>query len=262
MSNTKLPYFRPGTNDQAIYRMVVQQNEYCLPKRFHEDDIVIDVGTHIGLFAYAVLQRGSRKVYSIEADEENVQMARQNLQPFIDRSEVVVIYGAMWRSDSNDDVLRFDAYPRLASFSGHERVINTGGGGVMWQTGGTVVPKIAFASFLLEVTENGAQRVRLLKLDCEGSEWPILLTSKTLHLIDEICGEFHELGGEFLEIGQERARQAPVFALDGCSRFTIEDLVRALNQAGFVVTYRRHQRPTGEIEGLGLFFATRADRRG
>ena len=29
-------------------------------------------------------------------------------------------------------------------------------------------------------------------MDCEGSEFPILLTSRMLHLIDNIRGEFHE----------------------------------------------------------------------
>jgi FkbM family methyltransferase len=256
-----MPYFRPGTNDQDIYTLVVHHTEYRLPKCFQADDIVIDVGAHIGFFTEAVLQRGCRKVYSIEADEENIQVARQNLQPFIDQGKVVVIHGALWRSDPNDDVLYFDRYPHLAGFPGGKGLINTGGGGVMWPTGETVVPKIAFDSFLLEITGNGAHRVRLLKLDCEGSEWPILFTAKTLHLIDEICGEFHELGGSSLEISRERPGQKPVFSVNGCSWFTVADLVGVLNQAGFGVTYRRHRHPTGEMEGLGLFFATHSDRQ-
>lgn len=34
----------------------------------------------------------------------------------------------------------------------------------------------------------------MLKLDCEGSEYPILMTSNRIHLIDEIIGEYHEIG--------------------------------------------------------------------
>ena len=40
-------------------------------------------------------------------------------------------------------------------------------------------------------------------------------------------------------------------------KFTIDVLVDTLKDAGFTVTYRRHTRPTGSLEGLGLFFATR-----
>ena len=99
----------------------------------------------------------------------------------------------------------------------------------------------------------------MLKLDCEGAEWPILLTSQRLHLIDEICGEFHEIGGEFLEISEDRAAQQPVFAFANVEKFTIDVLVDHLTNAGFTVTWHRHTRPTGAIEGFGLFFATRAD---
>ena len=99
--------------------------------------------------------------------------------------------------------------------------------------------------------------MRLLKLDCEGAEWPILLTSRRLHLIDEIVGEFHEIGGPFLEIGEDRPPAPHVFHSDRVAGFTIEELVRCLRDAGFGVTWRRHQRPDGALEGLGLFFATR-----
>lgn len=251
--------FRPGTNDRDIYNSVVHRNEYRLPKHFRSDDIVIDVGTHIGSFAEAVIRRGCQKVYCVEADEKNVQVAQHNLQPFIDRGEVVLIHGAMWRSDPNDDLLCFDSYPQLAGFPGHEGGINTGGGGVLWQSGEQTPPKLALDEFVLAVTQNGTQRIRLLKLDCEGSEWPILFTARTLNLVEEICGEFHEFGGPYPGIGGQRSGQTPIFSFSGTCEFMVVDLVRLLNQTGFLVTYLRHQRPTGEMEGMGLFFATRSN---
>ena len=42
------------------------------------------------------------------------------------------------------------------------------------------------------------ERVTLLKLDCEGSEFPILLTSRELARVDEIVGEVHEIGPELM----------------------------------------------------------------
>ena len=117
--------------------------------------------------------------------------------------------------------------------------------------------KVAFDGIVDRVTNNGQHRVRLLKLDCEGAEWPVLLTSQRLGLIDEICGEFHEIGGQFPEIGEDRAGQQPVFSFANLEKFTIDVLVDHLNDAGFTVTWHRHTRPTGALEGLGLFFATR-----
>ena len=40
------------------------------------------------------------------------------------------------------------------------------------------------------------QRARLMKIDCEGSEFPILLTSKLLTRVDRIVGEYHEIPSE------------------------------------------------------------------
>ena len=118
------------------------------------------------------------------------------------------------------------------------------------------VTKIAFDGIVDRVTDAGANRVRLLKLDCEGSESPVLLTSQRLGLVDEICGEFHEIGGR-ISTSATIVRPGPsAFALDNYTKFTIDELVAYLEQAGFTVTHRRHRRPTGS-RGLVLFFATR-----
>ena len=240
-----------------IFNGVVALNEYRLPDRFAASDIVIDVGAHIGSFAYAVAQRGGEHVYSIEPDRANFTFAAENLRPYIDKGHVQLIQRAVWRSDPNDDELRFDGYhPFPRSFAGMEGVINTGDGSVVWGVGEPVA-KVAFDHVVDLVTNGGERRVRLLKLDCEGAEWPIVLTSRRLQLIDEIVGEFHEIGGTFLEIAEDRPSKSHVFHTDRVTSFTIDELVRCLRDAGFCVTYRRHRRPDGALEGLGLFFAAR-----
>jgi FkbM family methyltransferase len=253
--------FRNGTLDRAIFNGVVVFNEYRLPDSFAPGDIVIDVGAHIGSFAQAVLSRGCRKVYCIEADRSNFEIAAQYLRPSIENGTVQLVRGAAWRSDRNTDELYFDGYhPFPKSFTGMEGILNTGNGSVVWGRGEPVA-KAAFDEIVDLVTNHGEHRVRLLKLDCEGAEWPILLTSQRLGLIDEICGEFHEIGGQFLEIGEDRPAQQPVFSFENADKFTIDVLVDYLTDAGFTVTWRRHTRPTGSFEGLGLFFATRGATR-
>lgn len=249
--------FRPGTLDQLIFGGVVAVDEYRLPERFEPDDVVVDVGAHIGAFAYAVVMRGGEHVWSIEPDGANCALAAENLRPYVDRGFVQLLQRAVWRSDRNDDELRFDGYHEFPqSFLDLAGVVDTGAGSVMWGVG-KPVQKIAFDDVVDLATNRGDRRVRLLKLDCEGAEWPILLTSRRLHLIDEIVGEFHEIGGSFLEIGEERLSRAHVFHSDRVAGFTVEELVRFLDDAGFCVSYRRHLRPNGALEGYGLFFATR-----
>ncbi len=251
--------FRSGTLDQLIFASVVAYNEYRLPERFEPDDVVVDVGAHIGSFAYAVVLRGGRHVWSIEPDGTNCVLAAGHLKPYADLGYVRLIHAAVWRSDPNNDELRFDGYHAFPpSYPGMEGVLNTGGGSVLWGLGKPVA-KIAFDDVVDLATNRGERRVRLLKLDCEGAEWPIVLTSRRLHLIDEIVGEFHELGGPLLEIGEDRPSNAHVFHSDRVAGFTIEELARFLRDTGFGVTYFRHVRPDGALEGLGLFFATRED---
>jgi FkbM family methyltransferase len=249
--------FRNSTLDKAIFNGVVLFNEYQLPASFAPEDIVIDVGAHIGSFTFAAATRGCENIYSIEPDLTNFEIAAGNLRDYLEQGYVQLVRGAAWRSDPNDDELHFDGYHNFPeSYKGMEGIINTGNGSVIWGVGEPVL-KIAFDEIVDLVTNKGEKRVRLLKLDCEGAEWPILLTSRRLHLIDEICGEFHELSGEFLEISEDRLLKEPVFRTERLAKFTVEELVAYLSDAGFTVTYRRHRRPTGAIEGLGLFFATR-----
>ncbi len=248
--------FRPGTVDRLNFNDVVGRNEYQLPDRFAPTDIVIDIGAHIGAFAFAVVERGGRQVWCFEPDRDNCRLAAAHLQPAIDAGWVHVSQKAVWRSDRDDEQLRFDGYqPFPASFPELQGIVNTGNGSVLWGTG-EPVEKIALDAVIDEI---GAPRVRLLKLDCEGAEWPILLTSRRLHLIDEIVGEYHELGGDRdrLEIGEDRPRTPLIFHSDRVSRFTIDELARYLTEAGFHVTHRRHRRPDGALEGLGMFFAVR-----
>ncbi len=249
--------FRSGTLDQAIFNAVVRFNEYRLPDSFAPGDIVIDVGAHIGSFTQAVLSRGCTNVTCIEPDRSNFEIAAAHLRSHIDNGHVQLVRGAAWRSDRNTDELYIDGYQAFPkSFPALEGIVNTGSVSVIWG-GQEPVAKIAFDEIVDRVTNHGEHRVRLLKLDCEGAEWPILLTSQRLGLVDEICGEFHEIGGQFLEIGENRAAQQPVFCFANVEKFTIEVLVGHLENAGFTVNWRRHERPGGAPEGLGLFFATR-----
>src|SRR4051812_882477 len=55
--------FRPDTQDEGVFHAVNTHNEYRLPQAFRADDVIIDIGMHIGSFCYAALTRGSNHVY-------------------------------------------------------------------------------------------------------------------------------------------------------------------------------------------------------
>ncbi|HET9223687.1 MAG TPA: FkbM family methyltransferase, partial [Roseiflexaceae bacterium] len=228
--------FRPGTLDQAVFQTVTTHNEYRLPAALEAGQIVIDIGMHIGSFSYAALARGATHVYAFEPEIENYQCAVENLRSFGNR--VHTYNKAVWRSDRPVEQL---------FYAGSADRANTSGGGVVWANEGPAVQVIAFDDMLQEITNQGQKRIHLLKIDCEGSEFPILLTSRMLHAIDNICGEFHEVGGAYdMGLIPERA------AVDSFDRFTITELADVLKRAGFSVDWQRHDR-----SHMGLFFASR-----
>ena len=55
---------------------------------------------------------------------------------------------------------------------------------------GEVVPSISLDEIIRAVCRAG-ERVRFLKMDIEGGEWPVLYTCTMLDRVDEIAGEWH-----------------------------------------------------------------------
>lgn len=170
--------FRSGTIDRRIFRDVVVGNEYRLP-RFTSHDVVLDIGAHAGTFALAALRRGAGRVVCCEPDPGNFALLSHHLLPFRDR--VLLLNAAIWRSDEPPCPLRLSnpVDPR-----------NTGAIQARPDGNGVEVQAVPFDELLDELTLSG-RRIRLLKLDCEGAEWPILFTSRRLVLVDAICGEYH-----------------------------------------------------------------------
>lgn len=228
--------FRPGTQDEAIYHSVVTSNEYRLPERFEPDSIVIDIGAHIGSFGHLALSRGAGRVYAFEAEASNWAAARANLAGYGDRA--VVAHEAVWRSDRPATRL---------SFVGSSDASNTGGGGVLGgpSAGAESVAATPLDDVLERVTDGGRRRVAVLKIDCEGSEFPILFTAKKLGWIDRIVGEFHELA-----TASNPAAIPAAARVDGHPTHSIEALAEVLGRHGFTVEWVR-----AEGSSLGLFYA-------
>jgi FkbM family methyltransferase len=167
--------FRKGTSDWNIYESVAVQNEYRLPAVLHPDDAVLDVGGHIGSFAAACHARGSRSILCFEANAENAHLARLNLS----RLDGVSV--------SNRAILHRAETVEIRPFPPDVTGVNTGGSSIFVDANGTI------EAISLDEIVRSCGKVRLLKLDCEGSEWPILLYSKELGRVTEVCGEFHQM---------------------------------------------------------------------
>ncbi len=240
--------FRTDTEDADNFRAIVLRNEYQLPAKFPPGSIILDVGAHIGCFAYTAILRGAEKVYSFEPESGNFCQLALNLAPSIAAGETEIFNLAVWRSDGRG--------PDRLHFTPSENPRCTGGGNVLWGQNGQEITTIPLDTALLLATEDEIRRVHLLKLDCEGSEWPILLTARRLDLVDRIIGEYHEIGGPHMQRvkpGQAHRTSIPDCAqVDGYTQYTAAELGEVLSHQGFTVRI-----VPGPVGWLGDFFAER-----
>jgi FkbM family methyltransferase len=219
---------RENTWDALIFQEVVELNQYGLPPALEPESAVLDIGAHCGSFSWGCLVRGAGRVFAYEIDEENFALLRHNLDPY--RDAVVACNAAVWRSDIDEPLF----------FQPSRRSANTGGGSVNRGHGIPVGTVTRFDDALAEAARQSASgRVRLVKLDAEGSEFPILYTSECLDRVDEIVGEYHD---------RRWANGECPGNLPPCS---IESLGDHLRGWGFTVEWRER------APGIGMFASSR-----
>jgi FkbM family methyltransferase len=233
-----------GPIEELLLDWLIRWDEYNIfDQRFRADDVIVDVGAHIGFFSWACHQRGSRNIHAFEASAANFSRLRNHLGQ---ASGVNLHSAAVFRSDRPAGTLRHSG-PRYA---------HTGAGNVMFDGGiydtetAELLPASAseqYSAPTIPLDEVLARfpSVKLLKLDCEGSEFPIVLTSKLLNRVEQITGEFHEIPERLMP------SLAPEARLEGVRAYTIDLLADALRDQGFEVTVQSHQ------NGLGMFKAAR-----
>lgn len=220
-------HFREETWDRNIFCSVAELNEYGLDCEFKEDDLIIDIGSHVGGFIWAAGLRGAKRIVSLEAFKDNYELAKKNaevLSSIIGKNNIMVFNKAVYRNDLVEQ-------KGILHFSGIHNE-NTGGGNILTNTEGLEVEWISLDSII------GESKVRMLKLDCEGSEFPILLTTKKLNQIEEICGEYHEM-------------DVPAHLNMPYEKFTMSLLREHLENNGFIITQRAID------SRLGVFKATK-----
>jgi FkbM family methyltransferase len=213
-----------------IVGVVAFDDEYELGNEtFQPRDVIVDVGAHIGAFSYWCYLKGSRAIHCYEPSERNFQILERNLAgKAVERRRV-----AVWRSDKQDaGELRLSG---PATENTAEATVMAAGTGIDFARQqmfegcdrAEAVPCVALDDIL-----DRFERVALLKIDCEGSEFPILLTSRCLHKVERIVGEIHEMDELMLQRGDPRGR------VSGYCSYRREHLTTRLESEGFRVRVR------------------------
>jgi FkbM family methyltransferase len=217
-----------------VWMRIVRANEYRLAPHYRRDQVAVDVGACLGATTHALLCRGMGHVHAVEPVGTFVDRWSHNLRHFPDR--VTVHRCAAWRSDEGPhDLPLWGGDPA----AGSELVANTYGGPLSLGK----VDAVPLDTILAFAAAQAGGRVRLLKIDIEGGEYPCLLTAQALGLVDEIVGEWHD------------ADAIPSHCrVDGYPEFSGRILCEFLRGQGFAVEAERN----AEAPQLGLFWARRA----
>jgi FkbM family methyltransferase len=138
-------------------------------------DIILDVGANVGIAtAYFALKYPNAIIHSFEPSSNNYSFLKQNAQQF---ANVTVHQKAIY---SHNGSLQMNIFK---GFGGLDSAFN--------KTGNVEnVDCITLDTFL---NDQGIEKVDILKLDVEGSEWEILKNSQKLDKIMVIIGELHYL---------------------------------------------------------------------
>jgi FkbM family methyltransferase len=168
----------PDRISREVWMDVFTRNEYLLGPEIPADAVVIDIGANSGAFSYACLRRGAGTVVAFEPGPVAERCSR-NCAEFGDRFEV--IQRAVWRSD--------EPVGTLSLAPSHRERHSGSVSAVLPATG----PAITASAIDLDSVLRRFSQVHILKLDCEGAEYPILMTSTELHRVEHILGEYHHV---------------------------------------------------------------------
>tara|TARA_R110000868_G_scaffold179968_4_gene420464 strand:+ start:474 stop:1085 length:612 start_codon:yes stop_codon:yes gene_type:complete len=143
---------------------------------FKEEDIIIDIGMNIGDFSITACLLGCKNVISFEVSKMACEKAKINIENIGFSNFIKINNKAVWKSGVKEEV-RYNKWEE-----GHETLIVNKTGDI-----------IAESTSLDEILEN-LDIVKFLKVDCEYSEYPILMTSRLLSKkVKEIAIECHRL---------------------------------------------------------------------
>lgn len=172
-----------GSASQAANRVAEEllNDVYGLESiAFQPEDIVIDVGAHIGLVSLYLAKRWPfLRIFAFEPHPANYANFARNLR--LNNVSNVSLFQQAVTADGRPIMLRLvDS--------------NTGGATAVFDMAGayTVGPvESVTLQDIFDRTIAPNQRCRLLKLDCEGTEYEIV-PSPVLDRVDFFAAEFHE----------------------------------------------------------------------
>jgi FkbM family methyltransferase len=147
---------------------------------FKPGDVVVDIGGHIGLFAtYLAKKHPGIKIYSFEPIPPNFEAFQENLR--LNGVTNVQVFNQAVTKDRRE-LEMIVHFQNSGGATGHLRDMTLPGHAHF------KVPSLTLDDIFEKF---GITKCKLLKIDCEGSEYEILMNTKMLDRVEHLRGEFH-----------------------------------------------------------------------
>lgn len=177
-----------------VFKEIFMEDFYhieSLLKNVPNDAVVLDIGCNAGLFSFITLsKKTSAKIYAYDPMEVNVKLLENNikLNKGLD-TQIKVFKNAvtgkeqgpieLFYDDVNNDSVIASVFENFSENNNQSKMVDT----------------ISLAQI---IKQNNLKKIDLLKLDCEGSEYPILYESpvEIWNHINVMTIETHELDKE------------------------------------------------------------------
>lgn len=179
---------RPGTTDQCVYDEVITRNCYRVPESL-ANQVVIDIGAHIGCFSKLCAERGAI-VYAYEIEPDNISYWLENLELYR-ASRASLFSKAVW----NIGGIHVNQSGPYDTADGTLK--NTGSSHVVSPAGPHTPGAGKIETITLDEILEPFERVALVKIDAEGAEFEIVPATKSWAKVDRLVGEVHGYRKEY-----------------------------------------------------------------
>ena len=188
----------PISQDLVVVQDIAENDSYRISELPMPEPVIVDVGAHIGCFSQAIHARNPlARIFAVECCPENLPALRKNIGGF-----ATVIQGAL--TYEKDIALLNAVFPDCVTTGGScvvsrdqlQQTVGNAGIGANPKDAATAqywTDSRPLMTVTLEqmIEQHRIDRIDVLKLDCEGSEFSILEHSTSLDRVDRIVGEYH-----------------------------------------------------------------------
>ena len=214
-------------SSRAVFHIVkeLELDQYGIEQvPFSPGDIVLDIGGHIGLFSiYLAKRHPDIRIYAFEPVPDNHSHFVQNLAA--NNVSTVRLFNKALTSDGR--LLKLHVHLDLNSAGASAYASSAERAGAQEY----VVESVTLDRIL---HDNGITKCKFLKMDCEGAEYEILLSTNCWAALDYLGIEIHV--NNFLR----RQGYSSELLLDYCKRFLAEDHIRYTVWHGPFTAVREH----------------------